>query len=160
MASSSGSNCGGGGVISDPASPRSLSTTARVTDGWDNEEWGSLEEEPSEEVEEGDLTSDVCSPTLSDPTTGGINNAFDNDDDCDGGGKSSTLITNRRNNFGWSDKEFESIEELNSNHCKLDEAKKKREERKLMRQKEMEARRANKYGQTTGGPMKLGAKKM
>lgn len=44
MASSSGS--GGGGAMSDPISPPSGSTHAKVTDGWDNEEWGSLEEEP------------------------------------------------------------------------------------------------------------------
>lgn len=44
MASSSGS--GGGGGTSDPISPPSGSTTHKVTDGWDNEEWGSLEEEP------------------------------------------------------------------------------------------------------------------
>lgn len=44
MASSSGS--GGGGVTSDPTSPPSGSAPAKVTDGWDNEEWGSLEEEP------------------------------------------------------------------------------------------------------------------
>lgn len=43
MASSSGS---GGGGTSDPISPPSGSGQARETDGWDNEEWGSLEEEP------------------------------------------------------------------------------------------------------------------
>lgn len=41
---------------------------------------------------------------------------------------------------------------------KFEEARKKREERKLQRQKELEARRANRN--TAGGPMKLGAKKM
>lgn len=40
---------------------------------------------------------------------------------------------------------------------RLEEARKKREERKLQRQKELEARRATRV---TGGPMKLGAKKM
>lgn len=44
MASSSGS--GGGGGTSDAASPPSGSGTNKITDGWDNEEWGSLEEEP------------------------------------------------------------------------------------------------------------------
>ncbi|XP_018327549.1 N-terminal kinase-like protein isoform X2 [Agrilus planipennis] len=44
MQSSSGS--GGGGGTSDPTSPPSGSAPARTTDGWDNEEWGSLEEEP------------------------------------------------------------------------------------------------------------------
>lgn len=41
MNSSSGS--GGGGVTSDPTSPPSAE---KANDGWDNEEWGSLEEEP------------------------------------------------------------------------------------------------------------------
>lgn len=45
--SSSGS--GGGGATSDPISPPSGSAPARTTDGWDNEEWGSLEEEPVSE---------------------------------------------------------------------------------------------------------------
>lgn len=44
MASSSGSGAGEG--TSDPTSPPSGSATNKVTDGWDNEEWGSLEEEP------------------------------------------------------------------------------------------------------------------
>ncbi|XP_031353468.1 N-terminal kinase-like protein isoform X2 [Photinus pyralis] len=44
MGSSSGS--GGGGATSDPISPPSGSAPVRTTDGWDNEEWGSLEEEP------------------------------------------------------------------------------------------------------------------
>lgn len=45
MASSSGSG-GITGTQSDPTSPPSGSAGAKVTDGWDNEEWGSLEEEP------------------------------------------------------------------------------------------------------------------
>lgn len=66
-------------------------------------------------------------------------------------------VTNRRQNAGWDDTEFEPVEETPGTNTKLEEAKKKREERKLMRQKEMEARRAGKSG---GGPMKLGAKKV
>jgi len=46
---------------------------------------------------------------------------------------------------------------LSTASSRLEEARKKREERKLQRQKELEARRANKL---TGGPMKLGTKKM
>lgn len=66
-------------------------------------------------------------------------------------------LTNRRQNTGWDDTEFEPVEEAPGANSKLEEAKKKREERKLMRQKEMEARRAGRSG---GGPMKLGAKKI
>lgn len=50
---------------------------------------------------------------------------------------------------------------MTSNNGKLEDARKKREERKLMRQKEMEARRANRNTTSScGGPMKLGAKKI
>ena len=56
--------------------------------------------------------------------------------------------------------EFEPLDEHQSlSNPRLEEAKKKREERKLMRQKEMEARRASKTPGSTG-PMKLGSKKM
>lgn len=63
---------------------------------------------------------------------------------------------NRQSN--WEEHEFEPLEEHpSSGNAKLEEARKKREERKLLRQKELEARRVSR---TTGGPMKLGAKKM
>lgn len=45
IASSSGS--GAGEATSDPTSPPSGSATNKATDGWDNEEWASLEEEPA-----------------------------------------------------------------------------------------------------------------
>lgn len=43
IGSSSGS--GGGEATSDPTSPPSGSAPGQANDGWDNEEWGSLEEE-------------------------------------------------------------------------------------------------------------------
>ncbi|KAH9636643.1 hypothetical protein HF086_003461 [Spodoptera exigua] len=57
---------------------------------------------------------------------------------------------------GWEDSEFEPIEENadENNASKMDEMRRKREERKLQRQREMEARRSAR-GQ---GPMKLGTK--
>ncbi|KOB69994.1 N-terminal kinase-like protein, partial [Operophtera brumata] len=57
---------------------------------------------------------------------------------------------------GWEDGEFEPIEENADEHnaSKMDELRRKREERKLQRQREMEARRSAR-GQ---GPMKLGTK--
>lgn len=69
----------------------------------------------------------------------------------------SSSVVSRRQNAGWDDTEFEPVEETPGANSKLEEARKKREERKLMRQKEMEARRAGRSG---GGPMKLGAKKI
>ncbi|XP_064211864.1 N-terminal kinase-like protein [Tribolium castaneum] len=140
MASSSGS--GGGGGTSDPASPPSGSGTNKITDGWDNEEWGSLEEEPEVEAE---LTSPSEAWSPSD-TTPIIPESYEHG------------LSNRKSANNWGDSEFEPLEEQPSTtNPKLEEAKKKREERKLMRQKELEARRASR---TTGGPMKLGAKKL
>lgn len=65
--------------------------------------------------------------------------------------------TTNRKNADWEPDKTEPLEDSFDANVKLEEAKKKREEKKLMRQKEMEARRANR---TTGGPMKLGAKKI
>lgn len=69
-------------------------------------------------------------------------------------------VNNRKPQAAWEDTEFEPLDENQGpTNPRLEEARKKREERKLMRQKEMEARRATR---TTGGggPMKLGSKKM
>lgn len=145
MASSSGSG-GITGTQSDPTSPPSGSGGgAKLTDGWDNEEWGSLEEEPDAEAE---MTSpsDAWSPT---DTTPIIPPKTDNDN--------MSIISNRKPQSAWEDTEFEPIDENSSiGNQKLEEARKKREEKKLLRQKELEARRTHR---TTGGPMKLGAKK-
>lgn len=65
-------------------------------------------------------------------------------------------MNNRKTHSGWEDSEFEPIEESGQN-IKHEEARKKREEKKLMRQKELETRRATR---PAAGPMKLGAKKM
>ncbi|XP_060536590.1 N-terminal kinase-like protein [Cylas formicarius] len=134
MASSSGSP-GITGTHSDPTSPPSGSG-AKVTDGWDNEEWGSLEEEPEAEAE---MTSpsDAWSP----------------------------IEQNKANNVqkpeiysNWEETEFEPLQDqTNVSSQRLEEAKKRREEKKLIKQKELEARRANR---ATAGPMKLGAKKL
>nr|CAD7203513.1 unnamed protein product [Timema douglasi] len=58
---------------------------------------------------------------------------------------------------GWEDTEWEPLGDANGASNRLEEARKKREEKKLLRQKELEARRATRI---TGGPMKLGAKKV
>lgn len=77
------------------------------------------------------------------------------------------------NSDSWADGEFEPIDELLTGisvflsrssitliisvitgNPKLDEARRKREEKKLQRQRELEARRSQK------GPMKLGARKL
>lgn len=79
------------------------------------------------------------------------------------------------NSDSWADGEFEPLEESGLGefvenitlirpevipvflgNAKLDEARRKREEKKLQRQRELEARRA----QRATGPLKLGAKKL
>ncbi|XP_023292732.1 N-terminal kinase-like protein isoform X2 [Lucilia cuprina] len=75
--------------------------------------------------------------------------------------KSPQHINNSTNNANWNsdswaDGEFEPIDEPMTGNSKLDEARRKREEKKLQRQRELEARRA----QRNSGPMKLGAKKL
>nr|CAD7401025.1 unnamed protein product [Timema cristinae] len=57
---------------------------------------------------------------------------------------------------GWEDTDWEPSVDGSGASSRLEEARKKREEKKLLRQKELEARRATRI---TGGPMKLGAKK-
>ncbi|KAG5866921.1 hypothetical protein JTB14_013531 [Gonioctena quinquepunctata] len=142
MASSSGSGCATG--TSDPTSPPSGSGPAtKKTDGWENEEWGSLDEEPEAE---GELTSpsEAWSPSEVAPDTE-TNHAM------------PSQLNHRSPQKNWEEREFEPVEENPGlNGSKLEEVKKKREERKLLRQKELEARRASR---TTGGPMKLGSKK-
>lgn len=53
---------------------------------------------------------------------------------------------------------------VSTGNSKLDEARRKREEKKMQRQRELEARRAARSaggaGGPSGGPMKLGAKKI
>uniref|UniRef100_A0A1A9W6J8 N-terminal kinase-like protein n=1 Tax=Glossina brevipalpis TaxID=37001 RepID=A0A1A9W6J8_9MUSC len=75
--------------------------------------------------------------------------------------KSPEHVNNLANNANWNsdswaDGEFEPIDETSIGNPKLEEARRKREERKLQRQRELEARRA----QRVSGPMKLGAKKL
>nr|CAI5858080.1 unnamed protein product [Callosobruchus analis] len=137
MQSSSGSGCATG--TSDPTSPPSGSA-AKVTEGWDNEEWGSLDEEPEAE---GDLTSpsEAWSPSDTAPILPSQKNN----------------IINRSPQSHWEDGKIEN-NDPSHNNSKLEEAKKKREERKLMRQKELEAKRATRV--IGGGPMKLGSKKI
>ncbi|KAH1001231.1 hypothetical protein HUJ04_013467 [Dendroctonus ponderosae] len=159
MASSSGSG-GITGTQSDPTSPPSGSAGAKVIDGWDNEEWGSLEEEAvrlspetlwnllisiviQQHGGDADLTSpsDAWSPSDTTPIIPPKDN-----------GKS------RKQPHGWDDTEFEPIDENSSiSNQKVEEARRKREEKRVLRQKELEARRV---GRPAAGPMKLGAKKM
>lgn len=164
-------------------------------DGWENDEWGNLEEEPAnEELEEkstNEMNHLVASRSNSNSqshSSSGIynNNIVNNISPTRNNGSagadeillnSSSNSNSNWDNYGttWNDDEFEPIEdgnggELHSNlvdrnadcfrfsvNSKFDDARRKREEKKLQRQREMEARRA-----ARSGPMKLGmgAKKL
>jgi SCY1-like protein 1 len=164
-------------------------------DGWENDEWGSLEEEPANEELEEKANNDMNhlsasrsnSNSQSNSSSGVCNNNIVNSQSPtrnNGGGEtllnfSSNANTNWENNgTGWNDDEFEPIDDSNAGkfkkksqnkgkvvtflliltaNSKFDEARRKREEKKLQRQREMEARRA-----ARSGPMKLGvgAKKL
>lgn len=107
MASSSGSG-GVTGTQSDPTSPPSGSGGAKVTaDGWDNEEWGSLEE-PVRALEFQEAEAGLTSPSdaWSPDTVPIISPESDT--------TISSSVTNRRPQHGWEDTEFEPIDEDSS----------------------------------------------
>lgn len=133
----------------EPKSPLPGTRERKGTDGWDSEEWGNLEEDPVAEScpGEGWGTSDFV--PLDD--TAGVKSTSSHS----WGDETKEESTNRTQS--WENTEFEALEETGAASSRLEEARKKREERKLQRQKELEARRASKL---TGGPMKLGTKKM
>lgn len=164
-------------------------------DGWENDEWGSLEEEPAnEELEEksnNDMNHIAASRSNSNSQSHSSSAVYNNNSVNDispsrnngSGHADDTLLNSSSNsnsnwdNYGtsWNDDEFEPIEDGNGRKLKVytinrsfsivfflpflnykatskfDEARRKREEKKLQRQREMEARRA-----ARGGPMKLG----
>lgn len=149
MVSSSGSGCAGS---SDPISPPSGSgPPTKATDGWENEEWGSLDEEPEQEAE---ATSPLEAWNSSDKAP----ILPENKSNVSWSQNPINHRHSQSHSHNWEDHEFEPLEENpGSNNSKLEEARKKREEKRLMRQKELEARRATRQ---TAGPMKLGAKKI
>ncbi|XP_053682714.1 N-terminal kinase-like protein [Sabethes cyaneus] len=190
------------------ASLNMVGSMHETRDGWDNEDWGSLEEEPNEDLDENDEdelnrtqqkqsqqhnqsspatasstnSSNTASTSTSVPTAN-INNANNNLPNHHNTSSPSkmlalknmtNIINNTTNNSnlnwnnasgdGWTDGDFEPIDEPSTGNPKLDEARRKREEKKMQRQRELEARRAARTaagaGNSSGGPMKLGAKKI
>lgn len=173
------------------ANVQSASATANDgRDGWDHEDWGSLEEEANEELEEKATNNDMNHITASrsnsnsqshSSTSGGVynNNIMNNISPTKNNGDNTTINSSANSNWdnygsSWNDDEFEPIDETGMGKLdyfslidlnkrlilgttKFDEARKKREEKKLQRQRELEARRA-----ARSGPMKLGlgAKKL
>nr|CAD7593138.1 unnamed protein product [Timema genevievae] len=154
--------------VSEPRSPPPIirAMDRKGTDGWDTEEWGSLEEEP--------ISPPPPPSNLSSPSEGWAATEFAPVENSsaksistynwdEGEGKDEfPELSNRvhgisKSQSGWEDTEWEPLGDASGASSRLEEARKKREEKKLLRQKELEARRATRV---TGGPMKLGAKKV
>ncbi|XP_026314838.1 N-terminal kinase-like protein isoform X1 [Hyposmocoma kahamanoa] len=140
------------------AQPNTPGLTALCEDEWDNDEWGTLQEQPSAEAELASPSETWNNAQWADPAVNRPNATYV---------RGTTSTTTREHRLaapqnsndslgGWEDGEFEPIEEdvEENNTSKMDEMRRKREERKLQRQREMEARRSAR-GQ---GPMKLGSK--
>ncbi|XP_058443851.1 N-terminal kinase-like protein isoform X2 [Malaya genurostris] len=187
------------------ASLNMIGTVNDTRDGWDNEDWGSLEEEPNEvldENEEDELNriqqkqhNQLFSATTASTTSSSnaasasalaapascnnANNNLPNHHNTSSPSKMialknmTNIINNTTNNSnsnwnnvgdGWTDGDFEPIDEPSTGNPKLDEARRKREEKKMQRQRELEAKRAARgvagAGGPSSGPMKLGAKKI
>lgn len=115
----------------------------RGTDGWeDTEDWGSLEEEP-EQANVGELWSTSEFSSVSDLSSKPVINSS-------WGDPSSVEINTSKVQTHAQD------EKLSHTETSAEETRLRREEKKLQRQKELEARRA---ARQTSGPMKLGTKK-
>lgn len=138
-------------------------------DGWDNEEWGTLEEEPSAEADLASPSetwgpnakwSEIKQPDAKQNHTGAVNSVAPTAEKPkpEMPPNKPNLHQNSSDSLGgWDDGEFEPIEETGtaSATSRIDEIRRKREERKLQRQREMEARRT---ARTAHGPMKLATK--
>ncbi|CAD0203839.1 unnamed protein product [Chrysodeixis includens] len=151
------SSATGASAKSPPSSGSAQATPALAAlceDDWDNEEWGTLQEQPCAEAELASPSETWNNSQWTDPALNNANATYVR------GGRLEHRPTAHQNSNdslgGWEDSEFEPIEENvdENNASKMDEMRRKREERKLQRQREMEARRSAR-GQ---GPMKLGTK--
>lgn len=134
-----------------PSLASTASSNQKAADGWDDEEedWESFNDvKPKPQVERrpAPSSSDLPMPSLSrlsvkpEPVAAIIPKQ---DDSWNDGGDD------------WSKTKFTPVNEDTEKSSRMDEAKRKREERKQQRLKEIEAKRAA----NKSGPMKLGAQK-
>lgn len=131
------------------AGPQATSTSANIQnasatsandgrDGWDNEDWGSLEEEPAnEELEEkNDMNHTTASRSNSNSqshssTSGGVynNNIMNNISPTKNNGENNLTTSANSNwdNYGssWNDDEFEPIDETGTGEKLLSNVLKK-----------------------------------
>ncbi|XP_063831446.1 N-terminal kinase-like protein isoform X2 [Ostrinia nubilalis] len=144
-------------VKSEPSSVSAHQHTtlaALCEDEWGNDEWGTLQEQPTAEEELASPSETWSNTQWTDPALNNANATYVR------GARAEHRPAAHQNSGdslgGWEDGEFEPIEENvdENNASKMDEMRRKREERKLQRQREMEARRSAR----AQGPMKLGSK--
>ena len=111
----------------------------KISEGWDDDEdWGSLEDTKPEPKQ---------SPPVNEDWEGGLNKGVKTH-----GAFSDIKPSKANDSSDWDDWGGNSSTKTEDNK---DEARKRREEKRLERQKEIEAKRSAKKG-----PMKLGGKKM
>ncbi|XP_014372155.2 N-terminal kinase-like protein [Papilio machaon] len=163
--SSAGTGTGASGKSASSGSAQATPALAALCeDDWDGE-WGTLQEQPSAEADLASPSETWNNATWSEAVISSANSAHATY--VRGPARlahnttpTPTLTPTQQHSTdslaGWEDTEFEPIEENadENNASKMDEMRRKREERKLQRQREMEARRSAR-GQ---GPMKLGTK--
>ncbi|KAJ2944793.1 hypothetical protein O0L34_g1683 [Tuta absoluta] len=159
------SSAGTGASVKSPPSSGSAQATPGLAalceddnDDWDNDEWGTLQEQPSAQAELASPSETWNNSQWSDASVNRPNATFVRGNTVPAAAQHRLAAQQHSNDSlgGWEDGEFEPIEEDvdENNASKMEEMRRKREERKLQRQREMEARR-NARGQ---GPMKLGTK--
>ncbi|KAL0819748.1 hypothetical protein ABMA28_007796 [Loxostege sticticalis] len=129
---------------------------ALCEDEWDNDEWGTLQEQPTAEAELASPSETWNNTQWTDPALNNANATYVRGTHARLEHRPAAHQNSNDSLGGWEDGEFEPIEENadENNASKMDELRRKREERKLQRQREMEARRTAR----AQGPMKLGTK--
>lgn len=110
-------------------SPVAATTVNDIRDGWDNDEWGSLEEEPANEELEEKANNDMnhhasASRSNSNSHSSGVynNNTMNNISPTKNNGSGELLLNSSSNsnsnweNHGtsWNDDEFEPLEDSNT----------------------------------------------
>ncbi|XP_065339794.1 N-terminal kinase-like protein [Cloeon dipterum] len=141
-----------GDMDSSPAKSRDVEVevASGKNEGWDTEDWGSIEDVP----EEATPTENASSWKQDFSSASKPASSYDWTAPASGGSSLTQRVETKAQSSDWDDAGWEPLE-MAPKDDKMDEAKRKREEKKLQRQKELEARRANR----TGGAMKLGSKK-
>ncbi|CAK1552241.1 unnamed protein product [Leptosia nina] len=151
---SSAATTGGSGKSGTSSAGGAGGLAALCEDEWDNDEWGELQEQPAAESELASPSETWNNSEWNQPMQNANATFVRNTSRLEH--KPAAHQNSNDSLGGWEDGEFEPIEENadQNNASKMDEMRRKREERKLQRQREMEARRTAR-GQ---GPMKLGTK--